>query len=109
MKIVEFKEFCSLPDGTIFAYLSDCCGIAEGLWRRGEVIFSDGRPMDYFEADILAARYNCGPFQLDEAVGRWGMYEYEQKYLIYEEPDLSRMIAILTTHDHPNQRHSQLK
>lgn len=88
MRIVNFHEFCGLPDGTVFSYWEPC--IVSGLYRRGSVILGvDGLPIDFFEATLGAASYN-GEFPVCELVeSRWGMFDHDQLFLVYEPQDIA--------------------
>mgnify|MGYP006367546045 FL=1 len=87
MRIVNFHEFCGLPDGTVFSYWEPC--IVSGLYRRGSVIQGVDGPLDFFEATRVAA--SCGgEFPVCELVeARWGMFDREQLFLVYEPQDIA--------------------
>jgi len=86
MKIVGFDEFCRLPVGTVFSYWKPC--IVAGLYRRGEVISRDGGPQDFFEASLIACSYNGDAPAVDLIESRWGMFDYDQQFLVYEAAEI---------------------
>jgi hypothetical protein len=87
MRIVGFEEFCSLPEGTVFSYWEPCQ--ASGLYRRGEVISFDGAPRDFYEASLKAKSCNGEPPVVDLIESRWGLFEYEQQFLVYDKDDIA--------------------
>ena len=86
MRILGFGEFCELPDGTVFSYWDPC--VATGLYRRGEVISVDGVPRDFFEASLKAESYNGEKPVVDLIECRWGMFDYDQQFLVYDKEDI---------------------
>lgn len=86
MQIVGFGEFCKLPVGTVFSYWEPC--IARGLYRRGEVIEFDGGPKDFFEASLTAELYNGEDPIVDLIEARWGLFDYDMQFLVYEQADI---------------------
>ncbi len=87
MRIVNFHEFCGLPDGTVFSYWEPC--IVSGLYRRGSVISGDVGPIDFFEASLIAVSWN-GEFPVCDLVeSRWGMFDHDQLFLVYEPQDIA--------------------
>lgn len=90
MRIVNFHEFCGLPKGTVFSYWEPC--IVSGLYRRGSVISYDGGPRDFFEATLIAASWN-GEFPVVDLVeSRWGEFDYDQLFLVYEPQDIAVIV-----------------
>ena len=87
MRIVGFEEFCSLPEGTVFSYWEPCQ--ASGLYRRGEVISFDGGPRDFYEASLKAESYNGEPPVVGLIESRWGLFEYDQQFLVYDKDDIA--------------------
>ena len=102
MKVVDFKTFCSLPDGAVFSYWQPCVG--DGLHVRREVIYSKGEPIDFFESSCLpqcdwneSTRLSDPdlPPVLDDIMGRWGIFDYDQLFAVYEADDLRRLGQML--------------
>lgn len=87
MRIVNFHEFCGLPDGTVFSYWDPC--VVEGLYRRGSVISFDAGPKDFYESSLIAASWNCEFPVCDLVESRWGMFNYDQLFLVYEQQDIA--------------------
>jgi hypothetical protein len=87
MRIVGFEEFCSLPEGTVFSYWKPCQ--TSGLYRRGEVISFDGGPRDFYEASLKAESCNGEPPVVDLIESRWGLFEYDQQFLVYDKDDIA--------------------
>ena len=95
MQIIAFREFCKLPDGTIFSYWKP--SVTSGLYRRGEVIFDNNEPIDFFETSLIAESYNCEFPVCDLIESRWGMFEYDQQFAVYERKDIATIIEGLTS------------
>ena len=93
MIVVDFYEFCDLPDGTVFSYWEPC--VTEGLYVRGMVIMDQDGPRDFFETSLLAVSYNGEYPEIDETYGRWGLFNYEQKFAVYEKADIEKIIGQL--------------
>lgn len=94
MKIVKFNEFVKMPAGTIFSYYEP--HVTRGLYRKGESIAYDGELSDFYEAPVMAESWNlCEPV-VDDTECRWGMFDYDEMYAIYEEEDIVKMIEMLT-------------
>lgn len=91
MRVVCFEDFCNLPDGTIFSFWEPC--VAEGLYRREEVLYDDsGHRIDFWMMSLIAESdaHGSGPAVCVDQF-RWGMYEYDQKFAIYEKEDLGKL------------------
>ena len=86
MRIVGFEEFCSLPEGTVFSHWENC--LTFGLYRRGEVISFDGAPRDFYEASLKAESWNGKPPVVDLVESRWGLFQYDQQFLVYDKDDI---------------------
>ncbi|CAH2606162.1 conserved protein of unknown function (plasmid) [Rhodovastum atsumiense] len=107
MKIVDFKTFCSLPDGTVFQELtlgSTCLG---PLSVRHRAHGGQYPSFDYQQvgASVFAREaFGDAPQPPGESefaavhpdwVGDWGYYDYTRSYLIYEPEDIRRMLCLL--------------
>jgi hypothetical protein len=90
MRIVDFATFCSLPEGTIFSYWKPC--ITSGLYRRGEVITFDGGPKDFYEASLKAESINGEPPKVDLTESRWGLFDYDQQFAVYDDEDIYEIV-----------------
>ena len=98
MKIVDFTELVSMPTGTIFADFEPC--FHRELRRRGEVIVGqDGKPIDFYECDVASFSPNGDGPCVSNCEGRWGLFDYSKKYLVWEKDDIERMVRILTGTD----------
>lgn len=93
MKILSFEEFCKEPDGTVFS-CADVLDYGSGqLYRRGEVISYDGGPKDFFVASLFAEQQAPGAaFVVDLTESRWGLFDYDQEFAVYENEDISTII-----------------
>lgn len=87
MRIVGFDEFCSLPEGTVFSYWEPC--VTTGLYRRGSVISDEGGPRDFFKASLRAESYNGEHPIVDLIESRWGDFDYDQQFAIYDRDDIA--------------------
>ena len=95
MKTVNFLEFTGMPEGTIFSYFEPM--ICTGLHRKGRTIYDEGRPIDYFQESLVADCWNAAPPTVGDGSIRWGFYEYDQKYAIYEAPDVYSLLKLLVS------------
>lgn len=98
MKIIDFYELAKQPKGTIFAEWDE--GSHGPISRLGNFIFkNDGTPIDYFCCEIASFSPNgCGPC-VSNIEGRWGMFDHDAKFLVWEKEDVERMVRILTCTD----------
>ena len=87
MRIVGFEEFCSLPEGTVFSYWSPC--VTVGMYRRGAVISFDGGPRDFYETSLQAESINGDLPVVDLTESRWGMFDYDQMFAVYDKDDIA--------------------
>jgi hypothetical protein len=97
MKIVSFQEFCKLPDNTVFHPLDEHGNVGE-LSIRGEIIYSDGEPVDYAEA-VLTPRKHRVSIESHTGWGRWALFDYDTKYLVYLDADRQRLAGWLLDPD----------
>lgn len=94
MKIVNFYELCAMPKGTIFAEWTPC--VVGELQRLDDIIYGDdGKPTDYFYCDVAAFMPNGDGPCVSSCGGRWGAFDYDEKYLVWEKEDVERMVRIL--------------
>lgn len=95
MRFLSFSEFCKEPDGTIFSE----CG-SDDLYRRGEVISYDGGPKDFFMASLLAEEQLPGETPcIDMAKFRWGLFDYDREFLVYDSEDISTIVRALASEE----------
>lgn len=102
MKIVSFKDFVNYPAGTIFSYYKPAVFV--GLWRKEKTIYAeeggiypddcDDRATDYFQQCLLPSHRTDDEIVVG-GVERWGEYEWDQQYAIYEEEDLEVLRELL--------------
>jgi len=93
MKITSFKEFAELPEGTVYSYFEPF--ITRGLMRKGETIYSEERPIDFFFASIQAECEMMEPPAVDTIEGRWGLFDDEQLFAVYEPEDIAAMARMM--------------
>lgn len=101
MKILNWTEFAAMPEGTVFSFWEPC--IAEGLHQKGETWLHDGKPGDFWYSDLIASpapdkdgwATPDGPLEVSDAESRWGMFEYDQLFAVYERADVQHIIERL--------------
>lgn len=96
MRIVGLDEFAGLPAGTVYSAYDPA--IVRGLFVKGETIQNDdGWPADFFETEVV-------PQQIDnddspEGIGmrgRWGEFDPDAKFVVYDRDDVAQIVALLT-------------
>jgi hypothetical protein len=113
MKTVDYLTFCDLPNGTIYREVEVNKDGGHGLPGELSVRFDvlrddDGWPRDFVEGRMIVesgdnrAHYGCG---------RWGLFEYDNLYIVYDELDIRHTVRFLTDpmeffnlYDHKQQR-----
>jgi hypothetical protein len=97
MKSMTFKEFTDLPDGVVFSYWQPC--VAHGLYIRGRIIRRDnGEAFDYYEVPLLPDQSSpdaAFEFGLETSI-RWGCYNFDQLYAVYNQADVDELVRLLT-------------
>tara|TARA_R110000764_G_C10688626_1_gene343462 strand:+ start:40 stop:348 length:309 start_codon:yes stop_codon:yes gene_type:complete len=102
MKTIKFEEFAQMPEGTIFSYFKPM--MCAGLYRKGTTIFEDHHPIDYFEQSLVAECENGEPPSI-RWFSRWGVFDYNQKYAIYEPIDIAALVSLLrNNHQQPTKQ-----
>ena len=91
MPILNFDNFVKLPEGAIFSYFEPV--MATGFYVKGETLYHEGQPIDYFESNLIAHESwtrNRSEFALrvDDTPGRWCTYIYDQLYYVYDKADM---------------------
>lgn len=93
MKTVSLEEFATLPDGIIYSELWE--GAPHGLCVKQETCspspHSGEKPSDFFYNSMVPEQLGLDgsdDFGIDDVCSRWGMFDYNAKFLIYEAADL---------------------
>ena len=95
MHVVGFRGLCELPPGTIFSYLQD--GVVDDLLRLGDVIRrDDGTPIDFYETSLIASNPNGEGYVVELDERRWGLFDYDAKFLVYDLDDVNKIVRGLT-------------
>lgn len=97
MKTVNFEEFTAMLDGTIFSYYEPEVFI--GLWRKGETIMGSWhgeavQAIDYFQESLLPCYDTIEHVTIGERE-RWGEFNMNQLYCIYEPEDIDKLLVLL--------------
>ena len=93
MKVIGFKEFAAMPAGTVFSYFVPM--MCEGLYVKGDTICHHGKPADYFEESLVADCWNGDQPTVGDGGSRWGMFDYDLQYAIYEPEDVKNLVSML--------------
>lgn len=99
MKTVTARELAEMPEGVIYTYFSPM--IAEGLYRKGETLRrDDGSALDFYQSSLLPSCDFCSDpvplMQVAEYEARWGMYDWDAQFLVYEDAEIHRVVEALT-------------
>ncbi len=110
MRVVSFDELCALEPGTIFqAYKPHF--IDQLMIFGGALPHGDPHPIDFIQAAltpdaILGSYWSIhrlkladGSLTSDDGIylctpsdfGRWGLYDYDVKYVVWEKEDRERL------------------
>lgn len=101
MKIVTLQDFFKLPAGTIYSDYEPA--ICTGLFRKGDTCaLENGEPFDFFYASVIAECYSesftlendLAP-TVDDIETRWGLYDGDAQFAVYEPADLEVMRKLL--------------
>ena len=93
MKILNFKDFCALPAGTIFSYYEPA--FCTGLYRKGDTISWDGEPHDFWEASLVPQCWNGEHPIVNGTESRWALYEEDQLFAVLEDADIQTIRDML--------------
>lgn len=103
MLILDWEEFATLcPPGTIFSFLRKGYAYTESLCKKDQTIYHEpGKPADFTYYDLLpqedgpTVQYTRPPdpitYSLETGpsdIKRWGEYDYEDQYIVFQEADL---------------------
>ncbi|KQZ50338.1 hypothetical protein ASD54_08770 [Rhizobium sp. Root149] len=107
MRLVHWKEFIALPDGTIFSEArSYNGGDIEDVKMKGETLFYGRSPNDYCETSLLPNVRDASSIHHDSypdpgggdivlihpsGWGRNGMYEKDRMYWVWDQEDRERL------------------
>lgn len=97
MKVCDFDAFAALPPGTVYSYWTPA--VAAGLFVKGFTIRDDrGEPgvvkaQDFYERPLLPHPRDAHDLSpaLPEWECRWGMFDYDQLFAVYEDADLAEL------------------
>ena len=106
MKIVTLQDFFKLPAGTIYSeYQPAICTdlfrkgeTCTGLFRKGDTCaLENGEPFDFFYASVCAECYGENDLAptVDDIETRWGLYDGDAQFAVYEPADLEVMRKLL--------------
>lgn len=108
MRLVGFKEFMSLPEGTVFAKYSPC--VFEGTCIKGDNCMEG---QDFYYSDLSTGFHNCGTDMMYDLAlvmeaspefrsplffssqMRDGIFDEDQLFAIWDKSDITTMIARL--------------
>lgn len=105
MRIVNRKEFLSMPSGTVYSHYVP--QVADGLMVKYETLTNDwvyqdllfnvaGETSEEASDTLTKAEENGASFRLDLHCGsRDGMYDDNQLFMVYEKEDVKRLIKKL--------------
>lgn len=96
MKIVTLQDFFKLPAGTIYSDYDPA--ICTGLFRKGDTCaLENGEPFDFFYASVGAQCYGENDLAptVDDIETRWGLYDGDAQFAVYEPADLEVMRRLL--------------
>lgn len=93
-RVVDWAQFAALPAGTLFSYWVPC--MATGLYVKGDTIYHDGAPRDFFELGLIAAvEVGDGSLYVADGESRWGMFDYGQQFVVYGAADRARLAELV--------------
>jgi hypothetical protein len=87
MLILNFDKFAALPAGAIFSFYEPA--VCQGLYRKEDTLFRDtGEPRDFFLESLVPNCWNGEHPSIGEGTFRWGAYDFDQLFAVFEEEDL---------------------
>ena len=113
MRVVTLQELGDCPRGTIFSDYEPC--IVKELYRfqaplrrvhEDDEHHKKGMVTDFFYQSIMPEPGDdayCEPgddptkgFKISGNGGRWGCFEYDALFLVYDKEDVARLVTMLT-------------
>src|SRR5262245_48431229 len=98
MKIVNFDELVKLPKGTIYSDYEPC--VCDGLFRFESVIEYEGGPKDFFYTSLIGQCDNGEAPVVDDVMSRWGLFDYNAQFAVYEKADLTLIKSMISAAQH---------
>lgn len=108
MKQMPLDEFLKLPPGAVFSFWKPC--VSDGLHVKGETI--ERNPLDstepagfYYlpllpEAEDTYGRVENHSPVLPTSLYRWGVFDFDQLFAVYEADDLAALVSSLGANPH---------
>ena len=108
MRIINKQEFYKMPAGTLYSEFEP--DILNNLLVKGQTFYNGKEPIDYLEcslidcidcnehSNILTKADNDSNFSFDfnyDNFGRNGIFDEDQKYMVYEKKDVEKLIEFL--------------
>jgi hypothetical protein len=96
MRTVDFEEFCTLPEGTIFCYLEE---YPLSYYRKGESFLdSHNKPISYYQTLLQPDKVEGEPTPViyTKEIYR-DRNDSQTKYLVLEDEDVLLLVSLLTT------------
>lgn len=98
MTRLNFQDFSALPAGTLFYHFTDGeCFFAE-LFKKGDTLFVDGQPVDFFETALFPSLEDVrAAVSLNPSMGRWALYEFDTaEFIVLDADDIATLVSELT-------------
>lgn len=115
MKIVDYNTFINLPKGVLYSYYTPV--YTNGLMIKDESLMFENGGSDWYYYDLLDnpsqdssgqwLQYVDVMMKMDEGgesipaefncLERDGLYDYDRKFLIYEQDDIKNLISKLNS------------
>jgi hypothetical protein len=103
VRVVSYNQFLDLPPGTIFSAYKP--KITTGLYRKEDTWLTDPPPTDdwcrgdFLYRTILAdspvSSEDMMLVLMDDSLGRWGQFDPDALFAVYEPSDLDMLRAML--------------
>ncbi len=99
-RVVKFREFLSLPNGTVYSHTVKGGVIPQGLSVKVETWQGyKGEDIDFIYYNLLAVGKDVGPEHVPVVNGdtsRWGGFDEADEFIVYDRTDLTYMATELT-------------
>jgi len=102
MKIVSFEEFLKLPTGTVYQewkphIMGEVCIKQDSTNLKSDFFYSNItiQPSLPGEDQDAICKFDFFGFVHDDTISRWGMFDEEQLFLLYDDIDVDKMIEML--------------